>query len=82
MFLKRFFKEKEHQSTFDDIRVFLETDKKLSDEQKQTIIAIVKRGIASGKTETEISSKVLLQTGIFDTLVIRKLDEGFYRVVY
>ena len=82
MFLKRFFKKEKRQCPCENIKVFLQTDKKLSDEQKQMIIALVKRGIILEKTESEISAEVLIQTGIMDTLIIRKLDEGFYRVVY
>ena len=81
MFLKRFFKKKKNQCAFDEIIVFLETDKKLSDEQKKIIITIVKREIALGKDNSHIAALVLLQTGILDQIYIYKIGNYDYRVV-
>lgn len=49
------------------------TQKSLSEEQKNTIISIVREGIVSDLKESSICIKVLLETGVGEGMVINRL---------
>ena len=72
----KFFKKRQLPDSSDEPKVFLTTNKDLSEEQKNTIIAIVKDGITSGTYFGDIAIKIMMSTGIYDVIVINRTKNG------
>lgn len=72
----RLFKKREHHMSSDTFTVILKTKKKLSEEQKNAIIAIVKDGIMSGVQNRDIAIGIMIVTEIYDTVVLNRIENG------
>lgn len=58
----------------DELKIVLCTQKSLSEEQKNTIISIVKDGIVSNQKQSSICIKVLMQTGVGEGMIINRIN--------
>ena len=72
----RLFKKREQPESSDTFEVVLKTEKKLSEEQKNAIITIVKDGTMSGVEPGDIAIKVMMSTGIYDMVILNRLKNG------
>lgn len=70
-FLSRIFNKRQREP-----KVFLKTKKNLSEAQKNTIITIVKNGIASDAEPSEIAINIMMSTGIYDVVFLRRVRNG------
>ena len=72
----KLFKKRQQPSSPDELKVVLKTDKKLSDEQKNAIITIVKDGTMSGVEPSDIAIKIMMSTGIYDMVILNRVKNG------
>lgn len=72
----RLFKKREQPESSDTFEVVLKTEKKLSEEQKNAIITIVKDGTMSGVEPGDIAIKVMMSTGIYDMVILNRIKNG------
>ena len=59
-----------------EFKVILKTKKNLSEEQKNTIITIVRDGIISDVELRDICIHVMMSTGIYDTIILSRISNG------
>lgn len=62
--------------SFDEFKVILKTEKNLSEEQRNTIITIVRDGITSDTEPSDICIHVMMSTGIYDTMILNRIKNG------
>lgn len=72
----RLFKKREQPESSDAFNVILTTKKKLSEEQKNAIITIVKDGTMSGVEPRDIAIKIMMSTGIYDVVILNRVKNG------
>lgn len=72
----RLFKKREPHMSSDTFNVILKTKKKLSEEQKNAIFTIAKEGTMSGVALRDISIKIMMSTGIYDTVILNRIENG------
>ena len=72
----RLFKKREQPESSDTFKVVLKTEKKLSEEQENAIITIVKNGTMSGVKPGDIAIKVMMSTGIYDMVILNRIKNG------
>ena len=72
----RLFKKREQPESSDTFKVVLKTEKKLSEEQENAIITIVKNGTMSGDEPGDIEIKVMMSTGIYDMVILNRIKNG------
>lgn len=75
-FFRKLFKKRKQPVSSDEFKVVLKTNKNLSEEQKSTIIQVVKNGILSGSELNDIAINIMTSTGIFDMIIINRIDNG------
>ena len=72
----KLFKKRQQPSSSDDFKVILKTEKELSEEQRNTIITIVKDGTISGLEPSDIAIKIMMSTGIYDMVILNRIKNG------
>lgn len=72
----KLFKKRKHPESSDNFKVILKTQKELSEEQKNTIITIVKDGIVSGVTPSRIAIKLMMSTEIYGIIILNRIENG------
>ena len=72
----KLFKKRQQPSSSDDFKVILKTEKELSEEQRNTIITIVKDGTISGIEPSDIAIKIMMSTGIYDMVILNRIKNG------
>lgn len=72
----RLFKKRKQPESSDSFNVILKTNKKLSEEQKNAIITIVKDGTMSGVTNRDIAIKIMMSTGIYDMVILNRVKNS------
>lgn len=72
----RLFKKRKQPESSDTFKVVLKTEKKLSEEQKNAIIAIVKDGTMSGLDPCEIGMEIMMSTGTSDMVIVNRIKNG------
>ncbi len=72
----KLFKKRQQPSSPDEFKVVLKTDKKLSEEQKNAIITIVKNGIGQGADLDAIGMAIILNAGIYDPVILNRIKKG------
>lgn len=72
----RLFQKREKPVSSDDFNVILRTENKLSEEQKNAIIAIVKDGTMSGIEPGDIAIQIMMNTGIYDLVILNRIKNG------
>lgn len=75
-FFNKIFKKRQLSASSDDFKVVLKTEKELSDEQRNTIITIVKNGIMSGTEPSDIAINIMMSTEIYDIVVLNRIKNG------
>lgn len=66
----------ELESATDGFKVVLKTEKNLSEEQRNTIITIVKNGMASNSEPSDICINIMMSTGIYDVMILNRIENG------
>ena len=72
----RLFKKRKQPESSDSFNVILKTNKKLSEEQKNAIITIVKDGTMSGLEPSDIAIQIMMSTGIYDTVILNRVKNS------
>lgn len=72
----RLFKKRKQPESSDSFNVILKTNKKLSEEQKNAIITIVKDGTMSGVANRDIAIKIMMSTGIYDMVILNRVKNS------
>ena len=72
----RLFKKRGQPESSDAFNVILTTKKKLSEEQKNAIITIVKDGTMSGVEPRDIAIKIMMSTGSYDVVILNRVKNG------
>ena len=80
-FLKKIFGKRQPSSS-DGIKVILETNKELSEEQRNTIIDIVTNGIISGKENSDIGIIIMMTTGIDCGEMVLNRTKNYIKVIF
>lgn len=75
-FFSRLFKKRKQPYSSDNFKVVLKTEKKLSEEQRNAIITIVKDGIRSGEDFSSIGISIIMNTGIYDPVILNRIKNG------
>lgn len=64
MSFRNLFQKRERQESCDDFKIVLKTEMKLSEEQKNAIIAIVKDGISNGLDNSDIAIMIMTYANV------------------
>jgi len=74
--LDKIFKKRKPHDSSDDFKIILRTNKKLSEENKNTIFAIVKNGIESNSDFSNIAINIMMNTEIYEPIIINRIKNG------
>ena len=75
------FKKRKQTESSDNVKVILKTAKKLSEEERNTIITIVKDGIRAGEDFGSIGVMIIMITGIRAPVVLNRTENGVEVVI-
>ena len=77
----KLFKKRQSESS-EELKVNLKTKRKLSENQKNTIIAIVRDGIASGEENSTIIINIMMDTGICGAVGLNRTKDGINVILW
>ena len=69
---EKILKKRNEPAAVEDLTVEIETAKDLTNEQKEIIKRIVKRGILTKSSLSDIGIAVIMEAGVFDPVIITK----------
>ena len=72
----KLFKKRNSPESSDNFKVILKTKKKLSEEQRNAIISIVKNAIRSGEDFSTIGILIIMNADIHDPVILNRIKNG------
>ena len=77
----KLFKKRKNSEPQEDIMVVIKTEKELTDEQKNTILRIVKEGIKIDASLSYMGMAIILEAGVYTPVILNKTPNGIEVII-
>lgn len=78
----KIFKKRQQPIPIDKFKVVLKTEMKLSEEQKNAIITIVRDGIGQGTDLSTIAMAIIVRMNISSPIVLNRIKNGVEVIIW